>query len=82
MHQKPSQYLYSLSRLLGHLVSVRLVLFGLALFACAWVGLVIDLGQVLKIQVSIDLGGGNIGVTEQFLHGPQVAAGFEQVARK
>jgi hypothetical protein len=29
---------------------------------------VIDLGQVLKVQVRIDLGGAHVGVTEEFLN--------------
>ena len=45
-------------------------------------GLVIDLGQVLEIQVGIDLCGGNIRMTQQFLHGAQVTTGFQQVTGK
>ena len=51
-------------------------------FARAWVGLVVDLGEVLEIKVSIDLRGADIRMTEQFLHRPQVATGFQQVAGK
>ena len=43
---------------------------------------VVDAGEMLEIEVSIDLGGCNIGVSEQFLHGAQVRAGFEQVGGK
>src|SRR3546814_6645524 len=39
-------------------------------------GGVVDLGQVLEIQVGVDLGGGDIGVAEQFLHAAQVAGGL------
>ena len=34
---------------------------------------VVDLGQVLEIQVRVDLGGGDIGVAQQLLHAAQVA---------
>jgi hypothetical protein len=44
------------------------------------VSLVIDLGQVLKIQVGVDLGGADIGMAEEFLDGAQVAGGFQQMA--
>ncbi len=30
----------------------------------------------------VDLGGADVGMTEQFLHGTQVTAGFQQVAGK
>ena len=43
---------------------------------------VVDAGEMLKIEVSIDLGGGYIGVSEQFLDGAQIRAGFEQVGGK
>ena len=39
-------------------------------------------GEVLEIQVGVDLGGADIGVSEQLLHGAQVTAGFQQVAGK
>lgn len=45
-------------------------------------GFVVHLGQVLKIQMGVDLGGGDIGVTEQLLHQTQVTAGFEHMAGK
>ena len=35
----------------------------------ARMGLVIDAGQVLKIHMSVDLGGADVGMAEQFLHG-------------
>ena len=37
---------------------------------------------MLKIQVRINLRGGDIAVPEQFLHRAQIAAGFEQMAGK
>lgn len=43
-------------------------------------GLIVDLGKVLKIQVGIDLGGADISVAEQFLDRAQIAGGFQQVA--
>src|SRR5690606_6883988 len=46
----------------------------------AGVGGVVDLGQVLVVQVGVDLGGGDVGVAEQFLHAAQVARGLEHVA--
>src|ERR1700750_954443 len=42
----------------------------------------VDRRQVLEVQVSIDLSGADISVTQQFLHSPQVTAGFEQVSGK
>ncbi len=42
-------------------------------------GLVVHLRQVLKVEVGVDLGGGEAGVAEQFLHRAQVAGGFEQM---
>lgn len=45
----------------------------------SWVRSVVDLSQVLEIQVSVNLGGGQVCVAEQFLHCPQVAGGFQQV---
>ena len=29
-----------------------------------WMGFIVDLGQVLEIEVGVDLGGGDVGVTE------------------
>lgn len=50
------------------------------LFAArARVGGVVDAGEMLKVEVGVDLGGANIGVPEQFLHRAQIRAGFEQV---
>jgi len=41
---------------------------------------VINPGQMLKIKVSINLCGGNVGMAEQLLYRAQVAAGFQHVA--
>ena len=38
--------------------------------------------QVLKVEVRIDLRSGDIGVTQKFLHGAQVAGRFQQVGGK
>ena len=40
---------------------------------------VIDLRQALEIQRCVDLGGGNRGVSQQFLHRPQIAATLQHV---
>ena len=40
---------------------------------------VVDLGEVLEIEVGIDLCGGNAGVTQHFLHGAQVAGGLQHM---
>ncbi len=45
-------------------------------------GRVIGLGQMLEIQPRVDLGGADIGVSEQFLHTAQVAAGLQYMAGK
>ncbi len=37
-----------------------------------WVRLVIHLRQMLKIEMGIDLGGADIGMSEQLLYGAQV----------
>src|SRR5579863_949505 len=46
------------------------------------VGLVICAGKVLKIKVGIDLGGADVGVSEQLLDAAQIAARFKQMGRK
>ena len=43
------------------------------------VGLVVNLGQVGEVEVGVDLGGRQVGVAEQFLHGPEVAGRFQDV---
>ena len=45
-------------------------------------GGIIGLGQVLKIKPRVHLCGGDVGMAQQFLHGPQVPAGLQQVAGK
>jgi hypothetical protein len=40
---------------------------------------VVDLGEVLKIKVRVDLRGRNIGMTEQFLDATQILTRFEQM---
>ena len=50
------------------------------LFSGPWVRRVVHLRQMLEIQMRIDLRGGDVGVAEQFLHGAQVAGGFQHVA--
>ena len=44
--------------------------------------LVVDLCEVLEVEVGVDLRGADIRVAKQFLHGTQVAAGFQQVTGK
>lgn len=55
---------------------------GRKLFFCARMGCVIDLRQVLKIKVSVDLRTANARMTEQLLHRAQVAARLQQMARE
>ena len=45
-------------------------------------GRVVHLGQVLEVEPRIDLRGGDVGVAQQLLHGAQVAARLQQVARE
>ena len=45
-------------------------------------GLVIDRRKMLKIQMRIDLRGADIAVSQQFLYGPQILAGLQQMAGK
>ena len=42
--------------------------------ASPWVGFVVYLGQMLEVKVSVDLGGTDIGMSEQFLHATKVVA--------
>ena len=44
--------------------------------------LVVDLGQMLPVKVSVDLGGADAGVAQQLLHGAQVATGLQHMAGK
>src|SRR5476651_865555 len=43
-------------------------------------GTVVDRCQVLEVQVGVNLGGLDVRVAEQFLHGAQILRGFKQVA--
>lgn len=49
------------------------------LFFGARVGLVVDLGQMLIVQMGIDLGGGQIRMPQQFLYRPKIARGLQNV---
>ena len=42
-------------------------------------GAVVDPGQVLEIQMGVDLGGAQVGVAEQLLHRAQVAGGLQHM---
>ena len=42
--------------------------------------LVVNLGEVLPIEMRINLGGANAGVAEHFLHCAQVSRGLQHVA--
>ena len=39
----------------------------------------VDFFEVFAIDVGVDLRGGNIDVTEHFLHSPEVGASFKQM---
>ena len=41
----------------------------LSLLPRPWMRLIIHLGEVLEIKMGINLGGGDIGVAEEFLYG-------------
>ena len=43
---------------------------------------VVGLGQMLKVQPRVDLRGADVGVPQQLLHRPQVAAGLQHMAGK
>src|SRR5688572_6932977 len=51
-----------------------------ALASGSGVGSVVYPGQVLEIKVRVDLGCTDVGVPQKFLHAPQVATRFQQVA--
>ena len=53
-----------------------------AAFACPRMRAVVNVCQVLEIEVGVDLRSTDISMPQQFLHGPQVTAGLEQVAGK
>src|SRR5918993_5399953 len=44
--------------------------------------LLMDRAEILPINMSVDLGGREIGVAEHFLHRTQVCSTLEQVSRK
>ena len=44
--------------------------------------LIINLSEVLKIKMRINLGGTNVCVAKQFLNGSKVAAGFQDMTGK
>ena len=48
----------------------------------ARMGLVVDLGESLEIEMGVDLGRGNIGVAQQLLHCAQIARRFQQMGGK
>ena len=47
-----------------------------------WMGGVIYLGQVLKIQPRVHLGGADVGMTQQLLDRTQVTTGLQHMAGK
>ena len=49
-------------------------------FLGPWVCLVVNRRQTLKIEVGINLRGGNVGVAKQFLHCTQIATTLQHVA--
>ena len=51
-----------------------------AFFFRARVFFVVGAGEVLVVEVGVDLGGGEVFVAEQFLHAAQVAGGLQDVA--
>ena len=45
-------------------------------------GLVIDGGKSLKVQVGVDLGSGNLGMAQQLLNRPKVPTTLQEMAGK
>jgi hypothetical protein len=43
---------------------------------------VVYLGEVLEVKVSIDLGRGDVRVSQELLHAPQIVARLEKVGGK
>src|SRR5690606_36371500 len=41
---------------------------------------IVDLGEVLEVEVGIDLRGGDVGMPEQFLHAAQIAGRLQYMA--
>ena len=56
--------------------------FAVAFFLRARVFFVVGAGEVLVVEVGVDLRGGEVFVAEQFLHATQVAGGLQDVAGK
>ena len=52
------------------------------LFSRPRVRRVIHLRQVLEVEMGVDLRAADAGVTEQLLHGTEIPAGLQQVARE
>lgn len=42
-------------------------------------GLIVDGSQVLEIEMGVDLGGGEMGMSQHFLNGAEIMAGLQQV---
>ena len=61
-------------------MTVRRVFVVLA--ARPWMGLIVYLGEMLKIKVRVSLGGGDAGMPQKLLNRPQIPAGLQQVARE
>jgi hypothetical protein len=40
---------------------------------------IVDEGQMLEVEVGVDLGGADIGVAEELLHGAKISARLEKV---
>jgi len=45
-------------------------------------GAIVDVGQVLEVEMGVDLCGADIGMAKQLLDGPQITAGFEDMRGK
>lgn len=50
--------------------------------ACAWMGFIVYLGEMLKIKVGVDLRGADIGVAKQFLNPAQILTGLKYMGCK
>ena len=46
------------------------------------VRLIVDLREVLEIEVGVDLGCRNVGMTQELLDGAQITGGLEEVRRE
>ncbi len=45
--------------------------------ACAWMGFIVYLGEMLKIKVGVDLRGADICMPEHFLNNAQIGSATE-----